>query len=38
VRLVNGSFEIHSQPGLGTIVEVHVPLPEKSPTPQTAAG
>jgi signal transduction histidine kinase len=28
VRLVNGNFEIRSQPGKGTEVEVHVPLPE----------
>jgi signal transduction histidine kinase len=29
VRLVNGDFKIHSQPGDGTEVEVHVPLPDK---------
>jgi signal transduction histidine kinase len=28
VRLVNGKFKIRSQHGVGTKVEVHVPLPE----------
>jgi len=30
VRLVNGDFQIRSQPGEGTEVEVHVPLPEEA--------
>ena len=30
VRLLNGDFKIRSQPGEGTEVEVHMPLPEKA--------
>lgn len=30
VRLVNGEFIIRSRPGIGTEVEVHVPLPERA--------
>ena len=32
VRVVNGDFKIRSQPGDGTVVEVHVPLPDKEPS------
>jgi hypothetical protein len=37
VRMVNGEFKIRSQGGLGTNVEVHVPLPVRPPD-ATAAG
>ena len=30
VRLVNGDFKIRSQPGSGTVVEIHVALPENA--------
>jgi signal transduction histidine kinase len=38
VRLVNGTFTIRSQPGIGTTVEVFVPLRKKdNETVETAA-
>ena len=38
VRLLNGDFQIRSQPGEGTKVEVHVPLPEQASTLDIASA
>jgi len=33
VRLVQGHFAVHSQPGRGARIEVHIRLPAKAATP-----